>query len=128
MIRGKFPETIPDQIDNKLNFPLGEGKIPTNILKEDDWDVNSFPNLNPCGINGLHQKREIKGPIDQQYFDQRLKNEDTKYEQSPPYVFAAAAYIKEKQLKRKIGISSSKGNKTIGKNGERWMDLQYWTI
>ena len=102
-----------------MNFAPGEGKIPTNIFEEDYWDVNSVPNLHPSGRNGLHQKREMKGLTDQQYFEQRLKNEDTRFEQSPPYVFAVAAYIELKQLERNIGISFSKGKKIVGKNGER---------
>ena len=38
----------------------GEGNIPSNILKEDDWDVKSFPNLHP-NVNGLKQKRSEIG-------------------------------------------------------------------
>ena len=114
----KFPEAIPQTTDKDVSFAPGEGKIPTNILKEDDWDVKSFPNLHPSGRNGLHQKRNIKGLTDQQYIEQRLKNEDTRFEQCTPYVFALTAYIEEKQLERNIGISYSKGKKTT-------MDSQY---
>ena len=38
----KFPEAIPEIPDKGLSFAPGEGKIPTNILKEDDWDVKIF--------------------------------------------------------------------------------------
>jgi hypothetical protein len=38
----KFPEAIPQIPDRELSFASGEGKIPTNILKEDDWDVKIF--------------------------------------------------------------------------------------
>ena len=115
----KFPEAIPQNTQQELNFAPGEGKIPTNILKEDDWDVKSFPNLLPSGRNGLHQKRVIKGLTDQQYFEQRLKNRDTRFEQCTPFVFAALAYIEEKQLQRNIGISGFRGKKTLGEKGER---------
>ena len=88
-------------------------------MKEDDWDLKSFPNLHPCGENGLQQQRDVKGLTDQQYIEQRLKNQDTRFEQCTPYVFAMTAYIEEKQLERNIGISYSKGKKVMGENQER---------
>ena len=72
----EFREAIPGSSDQELKFAPGEGKIPTNILSEEDWDINSFPNLHPTGTNGLHQNRKIEGLSDQQYFEQRLKNQD----------------------------------------------------
>ena len=57
----RFPEANLEKQNKEISFAPGEGKIPTNILKEDDWDVKSFPNLHPTGKNGLHQKRAIKG-------------------------------------------------------------------
>ena len=115
----RFPEANLEKQNKEISFAPGEGKIPTNILKEDDWDVKSFPNLRPTGKNGLHQKRIIKELTYQQYFEQRLKNEDTRFEQCAPFVFAAVAYVEENQLERNIGISGSKGKKVIGEKGER---------
>ena len=63
----RFPEAIPD--NDMMAFAPGEGKVPTNILKEEDWDVKAFPNLHPTGTNGLHESREIKNLTDQQYFE-----------------------------------------------------------
>ena len=49
---------------DNLNTPIvvapGEGKVPTNILEEDYWDVKSFPGLHPDGRNGLHEQRDVK--------------------------------------------------------------------
>ena len=70
----KFPEGIPESTDEEYNVAPGEGKIPSNILKEDDWDLKSFPNLHPTGTNGLKQNRKVKGLTDQQYMKQRMKN------------------------------------------------------
>ena len=36
-----------------------EVKIPTNILKEDDWDLKSFQSPHSTGTNGLKQKRKV---------------------------------------------------------------------
>jgi hypothetical protein len=93
----KFPEAISETVEQKTSFAPGEGKVPTNILKEDKWDIKSFPDIHPTGKNGLHQKRTIKGLTDQQYIEQRLKNKDNRFEQCTPYVFAMTAYIEEKQ-------------------------------
>ena len=117
----RYPEALPDQ---EFNVAPGEGKIPSNILKEDDWDVKSFPNLFPSGANGMKDKREVGGLTDQQFIEQRLKNQDTRFEQCTPYVFALTAYIEEKQLERNIGISYCKGKKTLGDNGGRRYELE----
>ena len=114
-----YPEAIPGYEGTGLSFAPGEGKIPTSILSEEDWDIKSFPNLHPTGTNGLHQNRKIDGLTNQQYLEQRLKNQDTRFEQCTPYVFAAAAFIEEKQLERNIGISYSKGKKIVSDAGER---------
>ena len=42
----KFPEA---DSSSALNFAPAEGKIPTSILKDKDWDINSFPSLHPSG-------------------------------------------------------------------------------
>ena len=117
----RYPEALPDQ---EINVAPGEGKIPSNILKEEDWDVKSFPNLFPSGTNGIKQNREVGGLTDQQFIEQRLKNKDTRFEQCTPYVFALTAYIEEKQLERNIGISYLKGKKTVGKEGGRRYALE----
>ena len=69
--------------------------------------MKAFPNLHPSGKNGLHETREVKNLTNQQYFEQRLKNKDNRFEQCTLYVFAITAYIEEKQLERNIGISYS---------------------
>ena len=101
-----------------MNFAPAEGKIPTNILKDDDWDINSFPNLHPTGKNKMFQDREVK-LTPQQYLAQRLKNRDTRFEQCTPYVFAAAAYLEEKQMERNIGVSYRKGKVDVSSEGSK---------
>ena len=53
----KFPEA---DSSSALDFAPAEGKIPTSILKDKDWDINSFPNLHPSGQNKMFQEREMK--------------------------------------------------------------------
>ena len=40
----KFPEANINNNETH-SFAPGEGKIPTKILKEKNWDINSFPHL-----------------------------------------------------------------------------------
>ena len=70
----KFPEA---NYESSLSFAPAEGKVPTNILKDDDWDINSFPNLHPTGQSKMFQEREHK-LTPRQYLAQRLKNKDTR--------------------------------------------------
>ena len=55
----KFPEAgIPH--NETVSFAPGEGKIPTNILKEKCWDINSFPHLFPSGSNKMFEERKVE--------------------------------------------------------------------
>jgi hypothetical protein len=94
-----------------LAFAPAEGNYPSNILNETNWDIKSWPALHPDGQYGLHHKR--KGRLtDQQYFGQRILNRDLRFSKSPGYIFAAAAYVEQKQLVSKANISFMRGRKT----------------
>ena len=92
-----------------MSVAPGEGKIPTDILKEEDWDLKSFPGLQPEGENGLFEKRKVK-LTHQQYFEQRILNFDKRFANTAAYVFAAFAFIEKKQLDRNINISFMEKN------------------
>ena len=109
----KFPETGTDSM---LCFAPGEGKVPTNILNNKSWDIYSFPHLFPSGDHGMFSNRDVSLK-DQEYLSQRLCNKDTRFEQCPPFVFASAAYLEEKQMSRNIGLSFNKG-KVASKDGK----------
>ena len=110
----RYPEA--DLESGIFSFAPAEGKVPTNILQNEDWDINSFPNLHPSGQNKMFQERKVK-LTPQQYFIQRLLNKDARWEKCTPYAFAAAGFIEEKQTERNIGISGSKGKKTVSSDG-----------
>ena len=99
-----------------LSVAPGEGKKPTNILNEEDWDVKSFPGLHPDATMGLSENRDIK-VTDQMYFAQRIKNFDKRFANTAAYVFAAFAYIEKKQLERNINISFMRGKPKTSKSG-----------
>ena len=111
----KFPET---DAESALSFAPGEGKIPTSILRDENWDINSFPNLHPSGKNKMFQERDVRlNP--QEYLVQRMRNNDQRFEQCTPYVFAAVGYLEEKQMERNIGLSFSKGKLSESSGGSR---------
>ena len=109
-----FPEMFIDDNGNQamgeLSFAPAEGNYPTNLLQEKDWDIKSWPALHPSGRFGLHYKRKTK-LTDQQFFAQRILNEDDRFSRSPSYIFSAAAYIEQKQLSSRANISFMRGKK-----------------
>ena len=88
-----YPEiNFKDNEDaNQISIAPGEGKNPSNILQETDWDLKSFPCLLPDGNNSLHSDRERK-LSEQDYFTQRIMNKDLRFSTNPAYIFAAVAY------------------------------------
>ena len=91
----------------------GEGKVPSNLMRDKNWDVNAFPSFHPSGKFGLHYTREKK-LTPQQHFIQRLQNVNRRFSSHPPYVFAAQYYIERHQLEQNINISFLKGKLSHG--------------
>ena len=110
----RYPEADLDS--GIFSFAPAEGKVPTNILQNEDWDINSFPSLHPTGKNKMFQDRDIK-LTPQEYLTHRLLNVDSRFEKCTPYTFAAAGFIEEKQCERNIGISVNKGKKIVSDEG-----------
>jgi hypothetical protein len=65
-LTNKFPEMLLNddgkEVDENEDFAFapGEGKIPKNILMDNDWDIKAWPSLHPDGNCGLHQSRQVK--------------------------------------------------------------------
>jgi hypothetical protein len=121
-----YPEMFTDENGRKnsseLSFAPAEGNHPTNLLDEKDWDIKSWPALHPDGRFGLHHKRKTK-LTDQQYFCQRILNQEQRFSKSPGYIFAAAAYIEQKQLTSKANISYMRGRKNESTDGKAEYNL-----
>ena len=98
--------------ENSFIIAPGESKIPTNIMKNNNWDINAFPSLFPSGRFGLHYERKDKVSL-QQYAKQRLLNCDNRFASCTPYVFALLYLIEKSQLEQNISISYSKGQKSF---------------
>ena len=117
-----YPEANVDESGNKIennweySVAPGEGHYPASILQEKEWDIKSWPLLLPDGRFGLHYKWKTK-LTDQQYLCQRILNKDLRFSKSPGYIFAAAAYIEQKQLMSKANISFMRGQKSMSNEG-----------
>ena len=59
-----------------------------------------------------HSSRKVR-LRDQQFFVQRILNQDLRFANSPGYIFAAAAYIEQKQLASKANISFMREKKIV---------------
>ena len=104
-----YPEISYKEVDSeRISVAPGEGKYPSNILEEKDWDLKSFPCLLPDGKSSLHSKREVK-LSEQDYFVQRIMNKDVRFACNPAYIFAACSYIEKKQIQGRKGISFKRG-------------------
>ena len=112
-----YPEiNYQDEMLDNISIAPGEGKLPSNILQEMDWDIKSFPCLHPNGENSLHTKRKVK-LSDQDYFAQRIMNKDLRFANNPGYVFASTAYVELKQISSRKGIAFQRGRKSLSNDG-----------
>ena len=105
-----------------MSIAPGEGKLPTNLLEEKDWDLKTFPGLHPDGENSLNSNRDKK-LSEQDYFIQRILNKDTRFAKNPAYVFAASAYVEKKQIQRNTGVSYIRGKSNVEENGTKTFSL-----
>ena len=112
-----YPEIhYNDESKGRLSVAPGEGKCPSSILQENDWDLKSFPCLLPDGENSLHSERERK-LSEQDYFTQRIMNKDPRFATNPAYIFAAVAFIEKKQIEGRKGIAFKRGKATTSTDG-----------
>ena len=117
------PVTVTADGSNKpIKIAPGEGKIPTNIMREENVDVKAFPRHHPSGQYGLDHKREFKlSPS--QYFQQRLLNQDDRFSKDPFYVFLATSYVERHAIEQQINLSGVKGKQLSSVDGSRKIEL-----
>ena len=109
----KYPEIEIEDKPKEIQVVPGEGKRPSDLLKEYDWDIKAFPHLhNPDGSNGKDAERSTK-LTDQNYFIQRILNYDQRFAKTPTYKYAAVAYLEKKQLQGNINLAGTRGKKVV---------------
>ena len=109
----------------------GERKIPSEWLRQNDFDVAAFPWLFSNGKYGLFYDKMDYHPsesdsesdsegIDEKfirsksltpskYFASKILNKNTQFAKDPDFVFVAQQYIERFDLERKIEIATRKG-------------------
>ena len=90
--------------EKSIEIAPGEGKVPSNIMRDEFFDVKAFPKYHPSGQFGLHHIRKHKLSA-QMYFNQRLLNHDDRFARDPCYVFMASYFIERQGIERQIDIS-----------------------
>ena len=96
----------------------GEGHIPTNWLKSENFDVKAHPTKHPSGKFGLHYKRKYKISC-QIYFNQRIFNVDERFSKCIPYLFMSQQFVERWALESQISIAGQKGrSKKVGEQVE----------
>ena len=102
--------------DSIASFPIapGEGKIPTSLMRDSNWDVDAFPHLHPTGQYGQDHPREQK-LTHQKYFIQRLMNCDDRWVKNSAYLFASLYKLERDHLERQISISCQIGKVAHGR-------------
>ena len=111
-VRDTTESTDPSMV---VELAPGEGKVPTNFLRETDWDVKAFPSLHPSGKYGADFDREDKLTASK-YANQRLLNKDNRFANDPSYIFASQQRIETENIEGQIDISFQKGK--IEKKGD----------
>ena len=113
-------KTIKTKVNKKapiFEIAPGEGKIPTNWLREKDNDIDSFPELHVEGKYGLDHERTQKLSR-AKYFGQRIMNENTMYSENPDYVFMAQQACERYAIEREIHMAMSHGSIESNDKGE----------
>ena len=106
-----------------IEIAPGENKIPTNRLREKDFDVRAFPKHYPSSKYGINHPRKYK-LTKQMFLNQRLLNEDERFSKDSFFVFMASTLIEQEQLEKQIDISGVRGSSTTDEEGERVVKLQ----
>ena len=111
-----FPETSvvqerpckTKQDKSQIQIAPGEGKIPTDLMRDEHFDVNSFPHLFSNGKFGLNVNRKKK-VSPQQTILCRLRHISGQFAGDPLFLFAMHYFIERLTLERNINISYQRG-------------------
>ena len=102
---------------------LISGKIPVSILEDPEWDIKSFPILDPQMKNNMNRERKVR-LSNLQYIEQRLLNVNPRYANCLSWVYAAVGLIEMKQLTNNISISMQRGVRLTREDGRTEYKLE----
>ena len=95
-----------DDINNKtFCVAPGENQKPIYILKDDDFETLSFPDLFPYGQGGFIAEKARETKIQwHQYFNQWILHYDGRFSWTIEYLFSGQFLTERKQVNGSIGI------------------------
>ena len=92
---------------NQIYF-TGQGKIPSNLMRQKHWDALAYPRHYPSGKWGLHHERQQK-LSNQLYFQQRIMNRDERFSTDLSFIFAAQQFVERGKIESQISLAGRKG-------------------
>lgn len=107
-----YPDEGPSVTSEKiLNIAPGEGRTPTSVFYQKDWETLAFPTLFPDGKNTYHENRAVQiSP--KKYVNARLLSSDFRFAESPEYTFQCLHWIKSVSVHESITMSLKKSRQT----------------
>ena len=91
----------------------GQGKIPTNWIREKDHDTVAFPEIFTDGKGGVNEERTYK-LTKGDFYSTKFLNHDKRYSKNSDYLFVAQQHVERSLLESNISISAQKGKVTKG--------------
>ena len=114
-----LPKGYVDPKEQRVTVAPGEGKVPTNLTRDKNWDIDSLPKLHPRGRFGIHHPRnpsQRKNLTVQDYVCQRLQNVDPRWRKCPTALFSYLYCIERLGLEKAKNIAYRRG--MVGKDGK----------
>ena len=115
---------VRDSITNKkVILAPGEGCVPSNIMREHDFDVKGFPLKHKTAKYGLHHPDRPTTITNKEYFLARLFHYRRIFSNDSDYLFMCQQFLERGALESHIDISVQKGIITDGPGGEKSMKM-----
>ena len=114
-----LPGGVENPEQQRIAIAPGEGKLPTSLTRDNDWDIDSLPKLYPrgrFGLNWIRIKSQRKSLTVQDFVCQRFQNIDPRWRNCPTALFAYLYCIERLSLEKAMSIAYRRGK--VGKNGQ----------
>ena len=109
--------------DSTVILAPGENKVPTNFLRDSNYEGKAFPKIFPTGNYDLGHERGQKLST-QKYFNQRTLNVDPRCAIDSSWVFAAQLRTEMERLEKECNIIFQRGKLTRTREGVSVMQVK----
>lgn len=109
--------------DTTITLAPGENKVPTNFLRDQNYESKAFPNLFPTGKYDLGHER-AKPLSTQKYFNQRCLNVDQRCAKDTSWLLAAQYRDEMEKLEKQCNISFTRGSLSKTREGVEVMQVK----